>query len=143
MGKNPLVGTWKLISCEVHRSDGRVSYPYGRTPSGYIMYDEAGYMLVAITRGGRQAFAAGSIHRATASEKARAARTYLSYAGRYALDGDRVVHHVEVSLYPDWVGTDLIREVELSGRRLILTSPPDQSGGVERKTQIVWERAKE
>jgi len=141
MSKNPLAGTWKLISCEVHRSDGRVSYPYGKTPSGYIMYDTIGYMSVAITSGGRQVFAAGSIHRATAREKARAARTYLSYAGRYDLDRDRVVHHVEVSLYPGWVGTDLIREVALSGRRLTLTSPPDHAGGVERKTQIVWERA--
>ena len=143
MSKNSLIGTWRLISCEVHRSDGRISYPYGKTPSGYIMYDEAGYMLVAITRGGRQAFAAGSIHRATAGEKSRAARTYLSYAGRYELRDDRVVHHVEVSLYPDWVGTDLVREVELSGRRLTLTSPPDRSGYIERKTKIVWERAKE
>jgi len=138
--KNPLVGTWKLISCEVHRSDGRVSYPYGKTPSGYILYDDAGYMSVAITSGGRQAFASGSIHRATAREKSRAARTYLSYAGRYEVDGKRVVHHVEVSLYPDWVGTDLVRDVDVSGRRLTLTSPPDRSGDVVRKTQIVWER---
>lgn len=139
-GKNSLVGTWKLVSCEVHRSDGRTSYPYGKTPSGYILYDGTGYMSVAITSGGRQAFAEGSIHRATAREKARAARTYLSYAGRYEMNGTQVVHHVEVSLYPDWVGTDLVRDVEISGRRLTLTSPPDRSGDVVRRTQIVWER---
>lgn len=127
-----------MISCEVHRGDGRISYPYGKTPSGYIMYDTAGYMSVAITSGGRHAFAAGSIHRATAREKARAARTYLSYAGRYEVDGSQVVHHVEVSLYPDWVGTDLVRDVEMTATKLTLTGRSLAQRGAE--VRIVWER---
>jgi hypothetical protein len=45
---NPLIGTWRLVSWE-NRSveDGEVSYPLGKDASGYIMYNQDGYMFVA------------------------------------------------------------------------------------------------
>jgi hypothetical protein len=44
----------------------------------------------------------------------------VAYAGGYSFDGDRVVHHVELSLFPDWVGSDQERSVKLAGARLTL-----------------------
>jgi hypothetical protein len=40
---------------------------------------------------------------------------FVAYAGRYSFHGDRVVHHVELSLFPNWVGSDQERWVELAG----------------------------
>ncbi len=141
MGDNPLVGTWKLVSCEVKRGDGRVSYPYGRNPRGYILYDEAGFMSVAIMGDNRSPFASGGLRGGTVQQKSEAADTYLSYAGRYEFQAGKVVHYVEVSLFPNWVGTELERSIHIADGKLTLTSPPDRIGGVERTTQIVWERA--
>ena len=143
MGDKSLVGTWKLVSCEVKRGDGRVSYPYGKNPRGYIMYDDAGYMSVAIMRENRPAFASGGLRGGTVQQKSEAADTYLSYAGRYALHADKVVHRVEVILFPNWVGTELERSIHVADGKLTLSSPPDRIGGVDRTTHIVWERAEE
>ena len=35
-------------------------------------------------------------------ERAEAAAGYLSYAGRYEVEGTRVRHLIEVSLFPNW-----------------------------------------
>ena len=47
---NPLIGTWRLTSWETRSVDGEISYPLGKNAVGYIMYNEDGYMFVAITR---------------------------------------------------------------------------------------------
>ena len=45
-----------------------------------------------------------------ASPPRRSSRT----AARYAYDGTDVTHTVEMSLYPNWVGTRQVRHVRLS-----------------------------
>jgi hypothetical protein len=54
---------------------------------------------------------------------------------------DRVVHHVEVSLFPNWVGSAQVRHYELAGNRLTLSTAPLLQGGRERRAYLVWERA--
>jgi hypothetical protein len=116
MASNPLVGTWRLISWETRSVDGqKISYPFGREAVGYIMYNEDGYMFVAITCPNRERFAAGDLLNGSTEEKAHAASTYVSYCGQYELQEDRVIHHVDVSLFPNWVGVDQERLVELRG----------------------------
>jgi hypothetical protein len=51
MTTNLLIGTWRLISWENRSVDGqKISYPLGEDAAGYIMYNEDGYMFVAISR---------------------------------------------------------------------------------------------
>lgn len=141
MTPNPLVGTWKLISWETRSvDDQQISYPLGKDAVGYIMYNEDGYMFVAITRPNRTKFAAGDLLGGSAQEKAQAAGTYVSYCGRYEFRGDTVVHHVELSLFPNWVGVDQERLVELRGNRLTLSTRPILLGGVQRTAHLIWER---
>jgi hypothetical protein len=64
----------------------------------------------------------------------------VAYAGRYSFHGDRVIHHVELSLFPNWVGTDQQRSVELSGDRLILSASPLLLAGTQQVPRLVWER---
>jgi hypothetical protein len=40
---------------------------------------------------------------------------FVAYGGRYSFSGDRVIHHVEMSLFPNWVGSDQERTVSLTG----------------------------
>ncbi len=77
---------------------------------------------------------------ATADEYAAAMRTYVSYSGRYQVLADRVVHHLELCLLPNWTGTDQERFYQLGGNRLRLHAPPFVIGGIRQTAHLVWER---
>jgi hypothetical protein len=141
MASNPLIGTWRLLSWE-NRSvlDGQISYPLGKDATGYIMYNEDGYMFVAIMGPNRLRFAADDLLSATKEEEAQAEETYVSYCGRYEFHGDKVVHHVELSLFPNWVGGDQERLVELRGNRLTLSTRPILLRGIQQTAHLIWER---
>ncbi|CAA9389038.1 MAG: hypothetical protein AVDCRST_MAG03-462 [uncultured Rubrobacteraceae bacterium] len=140
---NPLVGTWRLLSWENRGiGDGEVSHPLGQDAAGYIMYGPDGYMSVAISRSDRARFAAGDLLGGTAEERAQAAKTYVSYCGRYEWRGETVIHFVELSLFPDWVGAEQERLVEVSGDRLVLSTRPILLGGVQRTAHLIWERVR-
>ena len=141
MTPNPLIGTWRLVSWE-NRSlvDGQISYPLGKDAAGYIMYNQDGYMFVAIMGSNRLKFAANDLLSGTPEEDAQAEETYVSYCGQYDFDGDKVVHHVELSLFPNWVGVDQERLVELAGNRLTLSTPPILLRGIQQTAHLIWER---
>ena len=140
MTPNPLIGTWRLISWENRSANGEISYPLGKDAVGYIMYNPDGYMFVAMMRPNRTKFAAGDLLRANAKEKARAASTYISYCGQYEFQGETVIHHVELSLFPNWVGVDQERLVEVRGTRLTLSTRPMLLGGIQQTGHLIWER---
>jgi hypothetical protein len=75
MTSNPLIGTWRLISWENRDLDGEIVYPLGEDAVGYIMYNEDGYMFVAIMRADRATFAVGDLLSGNMEEKAYAAGT--------------------------------------------------------------------
>jgi hypothetical protein len=141
MASNPLIGTWRLLSWE-NRSveDSQVSYPLGKDATGYIMYNEDGYMFVAIMAPNRLRFAADDLLSATKEEEAQAEETYVSYCGRYDFLGDKVVHHVEMSLFPNWIGGDQERVVDLRGSRLTLSTRALLLRGIQQTAHLVWER---
>jgi hypothetical protein len=140
MASNPLIGTWRLVSWETRSIvDGRLSYPLGKDAVGYIMYGQDGYMSVAIMAPERAMFAAGDLLSGSAQERAQAAGTYVSYCGRYEFRGDTVIHQVELSLFPNWVGVEQERLVEVRGDRLMLSTRPILLGGVQRTAHLIWE----
>lgn len=140
MSSNLLVGTWKLLSWENRTVDGEVSYPLGEDASGYIAYNEDGYMFVAIMRSARKPFATGDLLSGSVAEKAGAAETYVSYCGRYDFYGDTVIHHVELSLFPNWVGVAQERLVKIEGDRLTLSTHSLLLAGRQQTAHLLWER---
>jgi hypothetical protein len=141
MTSHPLIGTWRLISWENRSVDGQISYPLGKNAVGYIMYNQDGYMFVAIMRPDRATFAAGDLLGGSPAEKAHAAETYVSYCGQYEFGGNIVIHHVDLSLFPNWIGVDQERLVELTGNRLTLSTRPTLLGGTLQTAHLIWQRA--
>jgi lipocalin-like protein len=138
--RGALVGGWRLVSWENRASDGQVTYPMGIDALGALLYTADGRFSVTISRRGREGFAAGDLLSGTSEEKARAVEGFVAYAGRYSFHGDRVIHHVELSLFPNWVGSDQERSVELAGNRLILSAGPLLLAGKLQVPRLVWER---
>jgi lipocalin-like protein len=137
------IGAWKLISLERRNATGEVTYPMGQNPVGRIAYDALGRMSVQIMRPDRPKFQAASMNGGTPEEKIAAFDGYIAYYGTYSVsEGDHVmIHHVEASSYPNWVGTDQRRLYEFSGDQLILRAV-NGSGGPGTESRLVWERAR-
>jgi hypothetical protein len=97
-------------------------------------------LFVAITIPYRLRFAGGDLLSGTPEEQAQAGETFLSYCGRYDVGEDKVVHHIELSLFPNWVGADQERLMELRGNRLTLSTHPILIKGSEQTAHLIWER---
>ncbi|MCA1666735.1 MAG: lipocalin-like domain-containing protein [Thermomicrobia bacterium] len=138
---NPLIGTWRLVTCEVCAADGTVSYPFGRDAIASIVYTADGYMSYQIMAEDRQPFIGGDLLGATIEEQLVAARTFQSYCGTYAFRGGTVVHHREVSSFPDWIGTDRVRSVMLVGDQFTLSAGPLTLQGKLQVARLLWRRA--
>jgi Lipocalin-like domain len=138
-----LTGTWRLVRYEARRADGDVICPMGTGCVGYIAYQPDGRMWVQQMVPGRPTFAVGDIADATADEYAAAARGYFAYCGTWETDeaAGTVVHHVELSLVPNWVGSPQRRNVRWVGERLELSGSPTLIAGETRTAHLLWERA--
>jgi hypothetical protein len=137
-----LVGTWRLLSCELRTADGGVTYPWGPDAIGYLIYTPDGHMAYQVAVADRAKFASSDLYAGTVEEKLAAAETFQSYCGTYELQGNKVVHHVEVSSFPNWVGGDQVRFVELTGDHLSLSSAPFVVGGLPQTAHLSWRRAR-
>ena len=118
--KEQFVGTWKLVSYEVG-----VSHPMGRVAVGLLTYDANGRMSMQVMRSDRPKFRGsggkeGGYEAGTAEEVMSAYRGYIAYFGTYEVneEGRFVTHHIEASLFPNWVGRDQVEFFELSEDRL-------------------------
>ena len=141
MKQNPLVGTFRLVSLELRSEEGEVSYPLGQDAVGYIMYNEQGYMAVALMAVNRPKWAAGDMLGGSTEEMVAAVTGYSTYCGRYEIQGEQVIHHIELSLYPNWIGVDQARIFSFDGDRLSLSTPPTLIEGKQQTGYLIWERA--
>jgi hypothetical protein len=138
-----LIGTWDLVAWRSVVDDQERQGPMGDTPHGQLIYHPDGGMSVVMCVAERPSFGTRLFLLGTADQRRAAALTYLSYSGRWALEGDNVVHHVQYSLFPDWVGTDLVRRVTFEDDRLVLASEPEITGrGAKVVNRLVWSRAR-
>ncbi|MGW5661081.1 lipocalin-like domain-containing protein [Streptomyces sp. NPDC003758] len=108
-----LTGVWSLRSFHDLDDDGTVHEgPLGPAPAGLLVYAPGGRLSVTMMRTG----------------PAQPGRPdYMSYAGTWRRDGDRVVHTIDLAPDRSWLSTDQIRdlvfvardELELRGRALV------------------------
>ncbi|GAA4113115.1 hypothetical protein GCM10022215_10050 [Nocardioides fonticola] len=140
---DPVAGTWVLISWTQEYRDGRVLEPMGPAPTGVITYAE-GRMQCLITRRLRTPFGEGGQWDAPLADRARAYDECLAYAGRYEWgtrpEGLWVRHHVDVSLYPGWIGGVQERAAVLDGEELRLLAHLEVGTAEERTAALAWRR---
>ncbi len=143
MAQNQFVGTWRLVSFELKDVNGEVSYPFGKDMIGYLMYGEDGYMSVVIMAANRPKFSSEYFLGGSTQEKANAMETYISYSGRYEIQEKKVIHHLQASLFPNWVGTYQERLFEFTEDYLSLTTPSFRVSDKRLTGHLIWERCTE
>jgi len=132
------IGTWRLVSVETRKEDGSIHRSGKRT--GYLIYSAEGYMSVAFMKEGRIEFASGDIRGGTIDEKIEAFNGYISYCGRFEVVDGKVIHCIEVSLFPNWIGERQERFYDFDGDRLTLSTPLQLVGGMSLSSHLVWAR---
>jgi hypothetical protein len=136
-----LQGTWHLVDWTV-TVDDTVTRPFGGQAEGLLTYTDDGRMWATLQRRDRPLLRTGTLAAATAEQRAAAAAGYLAYAGRYTLHDGQVTHHVEVSLFPDWVGDDQLRQVTWTddGDLVLSTLPEKTAAGRTVINRLRWRR---
>lgn len=67
--------------------------------------------------------------------------TGLSYCGRWRMEGDRLFHNVELSMFPNWVGAEMTRTTRFENGRAYVTTLPITEGGKTFAFELVLPRA--
>jgi len=136
----PVIGGWKLQSFDVDEGKGSEKPRWGADPAGYLMYTENERMAAVLMGTHRRPLKPPQSIGAPASGQCiESVADFLAYAGRYEIKGDRVLHHVEVCVFTNLVGTTLERQFQITGDTLtIRTVPPEIWGS---SNVLVWKKA--
>ncbi len=137
-----LHGAWHLTRWDYTVDNAFRGYPMGEDAKGQIIYSSDGNMSAILMLADRPRSEASQFHQASAEEREIAALGYVSYGGRWVLVDETVTHQVAFALFPNWIGTELVRTVTWEDERLVLTSVPEQSSsGKVIVNRLYWERA--
>jgi hypothetical protein len=136
-----LLGTWKMDSWTVEDLvSGEKSPALGESPAGYITYSREGRVMVLVLRGDRKK-PAGLVP--TDAEKIALYDSMFAYAGTYSVDGEKVLHHIDMSWNEAWTGTTQIRFLKLQGDQLTYISAPARNpmNGRDCVHTVIFRRA--
>ncbi|WP_299982865.1 lipocalin-like domain-containing protein [uncultured Ruegeria sp.] len=137
----PLIGTWSLIDWYNETKTGERLYPLGPNATGYISYSQDGFVFVHMMAADRVSFETSDPFGGSTAEDSKAYKTQITYAGRYEYHGDHVIHHVTQASFPNWIGTEQVRQVSFSGQNLHLSATNAVFQGQKVNAFVEWRRA--
>jgi hypothetical protein len=141
--RNPMLGSWSLMSANTVHKDGKVTPLNGKTGpySGLIVYQDNAMMAVQIAYP-----RTGLAHDAKFSDLPDDQRlayldSYYGYFGRYEFDQATSVvsHFVQSSLDPTEIGIHYRRKVDLKGDVVTLTTIPNNPDAASHNV-LSWRR---
>jgi hypothetical protein len=134
----PQLGTWKLQSFRTEDlATGQKTDLFGAHPSGYLSYGPDCRMYAILIKEGRKGPAELF---PTDAERVDLYDGFVSYAGTYSIEGDRVSHHVDASWNQSWTGTTQVRQFKIDGKYLYIKTLPAKNPltGKESTSELVW-----
>ena len=132
-----LIGSWKLDSFELQSSDGTISHPYGKELTGYLFYNEDGFMSAAFMNAERGQTKADDLSKAADASNYD---QFMAYTGPFEITGDKIIHRVEVSSLEAFVGSVQERWFKVDGDRLELLTAPLTVGSDAPVGRLEWHR---
>jgi hypothetical protein len=136
-----LTGRWRLLQWRaVDEAGATLGYPFGEAAAGAVVYTPGGWMYGQLSAEPRPPMSTSDPVGGPEHERAAAYSTYVAYWGRYEIEGDRIVHHVEQSLFPAWSGGTQVRYFTLSDDVLVLRTPAIELRGNLVVNELRWQR---
>jgi hypothetical protein len=140
---NPLIGVWKLVSSEATVTDeGKTEIFKTQKPKGYLILTPC-QRLMTVSIGGDGVRKKVPESDADLSELWK---SMLAYTGKFHVEGEHIVTHVDVAWYELWTGTEQRRKFDLDGDTLTIVTKPQPIGGTGNRAsalvscKVVWER---
>lgn len=133
-----IVGAWNLVSFDVDEGTGREKPRFGPDPVGYLIYSADARMAAVLAGTHRPELHSPGGKAESEQQRTTALLNSLAYAGRYEVRGDRVFHHVDVSVFTDLIGTTLQRQFKIEGDTLTIRTLPPEIWGTSNV--LVWKR---
>lgn len=139
--RNPLTGTWALVSTIETLPDGttRADPQVGPMPKGYMIYGDANRMCAQFTNPARPQWS--STTKPTYEELRSTIDFMGAYCSRYEVNVEEgyVLHHVEIDRVPNFSNQVRRRNFRFEDPdRLVLTAVPPPAGLAA--LTITWQR---
>ena len=134
----PFLGSWDLVSFEHVLPSGEASEPFGNSPVGLLVYQADGRMSAQLSTGNSTKLSSDDSLAVSLEEAAGAWRTYFGYWGRFQVNDKEgvVVHRVQGSSFPNWIGTDQARHFRFDGANRLILETESASG----RYTLTWQR---
>jgi hypothetical protein len=128
--KNQLVGTWDFVVAEVKAPDGKVSYPFGKSPKGILIFTPDG-RFAQVHVGDVPRIASNNRLTGTPEEYGAIMRGSLSVFGTYTVDEAKrtVTYHIVSSSFPNWEGESQTRTIDKLTADEFVNTNPNVAGG--------------
>jgi hypothetical protein len=138
-----ILGAWRLESRTVRKAGGEILRDpvLGGEPVGRLFYDASGNMSLQMMRQDRRQ-AIGAPTNAQDAKNPRVILGYDSYFGTFRVNdaAGTVIHHVEGSLFPEDLGKDFERLLNVDGDRLTLVFTSKSPEGFDVTRTLVFRR---
>lgn len=140
ISRDRLLGSWRLVrTYEIIDGVASGKVPLGEGAYGVLYYMEDGRVAVLMANAGRAPLSAGR-YDSGEGETAASARSFTAYAGTFSIEGDRIIHHLDICLYENDNRTDYVRLASLSEGRLTLGMLPVATRKGDLQWCLEWER---
>jgi len=113
-----IVGVWKIVSNHsTEVATGKVNYPFGQNPVGYIVFTKGGREIFTLV-GDNRSKPAGAVP--TDAERAALFKTLSAGSGSYKVEGNTLIITFDSSWNQNWTGTTQKRKISISGNKLTI-----------------------
>jgi hypothetical protein len=120
---NKLIGTWRLVEfADLDSATSTWTYPYGKTPKGYLTYSKNGTVNLNISSETPLKISKDSAKNYNINLQNWVEHFSVGYFGTYTVDFNKsiVTHHVTGGSLPWYIDTDQPRPFILKGDTLII-----------------------
>lgn len=129
--QNQLIGTWDFVVAQVKAPDGKISFPFGESPKGMLVFTPDGRFMQIHVASDVPRIAANNRLKGTAEEYAEIMRRSISVFGTYTVDDAKrtVTYHIVSASFPNWQGESQTRTIDKLTADEFINTNPNVAGG--------------
>ena len=129
--QNQLIGTWDFVVAQVKAPDGKISFPFGETPKGILIFTPDGRFAQIHVASDVPKIASNNRLTGTPEEYADIMRRSLSVFGTYTIDEAKktVTYQIVSASFPNWQGGAQTRTIDRLTADEFVNTNPNVAGG--------------